>query len=97
MSRLTAFLVEYNRIISPHTIAAVIYLRRGQLKGGFALTNRSLIPHLLTEPKPILPALNLLKRNNNLPIPQSLPLKHGIDKLTDLQLRQLVMLVLQQI
>ena len=97
MSRLTPILVKYNRIVPPHTIATVIYLRGGLLKGGFALTDRSLVPHLLTEPKPILMTLNLLKRHNDLTIPQSLPLKHSIDKLTNLQLHQIVVFILQQI
>ena len=97
MSRLAILLIEYNRVIPPHTVTTVINLRGGELTGGFAITNPSTVPHLLTKPKPVLVTLNLLKRNNDLPVTQSSPLKQRLHKFTDLKLRQLVMLVLLQI
>ena len=97
MSRLAILLVKYNRIIPPHTVTTVINLKGGQLTEGFAITDPSTVTHLLTKPKPVLVTLNLLKRNNNLPVTQRSPLKQRLNKFTDLKLRQLVMLVLQQI
>ena len=95
MSRLTIILVEYNRVIPPHTITTVINLRGGRLTGDFAITDPSTIPHLLTKPKLVLVTLNLLKWNNDLPVTQRSPLKQRLNKFTDLKLRQLIMLVLQ--
>ncbi|WP_303036656.1 hypothetical protein [uncultured Duncaniella sp.] len=97
MSRLAILLVKYNRIVPPHPVATVINLRGEQLTGGFAITDPSTVPHLLTKPKPVLVTLNLLKRNNDLPVTQRSPLKQRLNKFTNLKLRQLVMLILQQI
>ena len=97
MSRLAILLIEYNRIVPPHTVTTVINLRGGQLTGDFAITDPSTVPHLLTKPKPVLMTLNLLKRNNDLTVTQRSPLKQRLNKFTDLKLRKLVILILQQI